>query len=619
MHAAFLVTAAKSGGPDDGLGIDWHPDADTLGFAPGGAIVQEFGSGTILRGWQNTDAAGGPTMWHVGDGQAVIVAGQVRWRNRSWSGAGHWAGELAAARRASEPHEIADELGGVFALCWLDADGRALVVADPLALRSIYYGENDHVTAIGTRAELVASALAGRDTLLERDRQSVAWLAYNTYRVGDATGYRDVRVLPPGASATVQHGRAIAIDGGTKPWLPTDAENALNRDELIDAVRHDIADTLRASLTFPADRRVVRLTGGKDSRLILAVALWAGIANEFEYETFGPPHLADVRVASDLADRFDLRHTVHFLDAAPARPWNESVGHQIRQTGGMLNAWDLEGGGIPPPEDLQILGLCGELLRTFRPLAREPETIDDLVALFPATAYNRSGIVKPEAADLLHRAMLERLLDDAEGHSQPLDLFDAYYFTNRLRYTRMGVQEELARPMRVLPLYSIGSLRCAFALGGPARQSELLHYEVMRRCAEVLPRIPFADSAWRPELGVDELEPAPPPPLPTLPEGTMIEGHPATPELIAALVAHFSAPSDASAQPVAHLVHDEAFDERRPIFAGAFSDASNPVWDQLDQSAALAALDRFPDLGLVERRELYGALAAALWLAGDSS
>lgn len=46
-------------------------------------------------------------------------------------------------------------------------------------------------------------------------------------------------------------------------------------------------------------------------------------------------------------------------------------------------------------------------------------------------------------------------------------------------------------------------------------------------------------------------------------------------------------------------------------------DERNPAWEVLRRDVAVSALDPFPTLSVMERRELYGAVTAALWLAGD--
>lgn len=45
-------------------------------------------------------------------------------------------------------------------------------------------------------------------------------------------------------------------------------------------------------------------------------------------------------------------------------------------------------------------------------------------------------------------------------------------------------------------------------------------------------------------------------------------------------------------------------------------DRSNPVFEVVDRDAVEVALDRFAELGEPAKRQLYGALTAAMWLGG---
>jgi hypothetical protein len=79
-----------------------------------------------------------------------------------------------------------------------------------------------------------------------------------------------------------------------------------------------------------------RRRGGKDSRLVLAGAVGGGGA-AFHYETIGPPILADVPVASELAKEHGLRHDVKLLGLAFSRPYADRVRDFVTATAGLLN------------------------------------------------------------------------------------------------------------------------------------------------------------------------------------------------------------------------------------------------------------------------------------------
>ena len=309
-----------------------------------------------------------------------------------------------------------------------------------------------------------------------RDPVGVCWHAFASYLVGDATGYVGVRVVPAGAFVKLQSGGGARVVRRA-PWMP---EVACTLDDVVEQASEDIAEALKAALEFPAKRAVVGLTGGKDSRLLLAVALANGLAHEFEYETVGPPKLADVQVASEIAELFGLRHEVKFLGLASRDPYEQQIRRFCSATAGMVSIWDLSPVGAIS-EELRVVGLCGEPLRTMRPLRSPIVSTEALLGLFPAKSFNRVGLVRPEVATQLHQELLGCVLDDPSGHADPLDEMDAFYIRNRLRYLRVGPRDEVNGLHRLSPLYSIRGIRGAFGLGGLHRQSEVLHFEIVRR------------------------------------------------------------------------------------------------------------------------------------------
>jgi hypothetical protein len=590
VDAAFLVVVSKSstGLRSDAINAAIEPSASDLGFEPDGRVQWRDAKTTIaFQGWQAAPVALGQNMWWVDDQQVLMSTGHHRWRHQPWSADRQWANELVRATRRAGLVDATERLHGIFSIVWLDASGLGTVVADPLGLRCVYYGETDDVVAVASRPALVARALTPPERRLTRDPAGTAWLAFTSYRVGHTTGFDGVRVLPAGGVITIRSHAGVSIRRGA-PWMPDDAMAKLSTDELVEYVREDIADTLRATTSFPVERRVIGLTGGKDSRLLLAIALWGGIAQEFDYETIGPPDLADVRIASQLAEQFKLRHEVRFHGMASAKPYADRLRDFASATAGMLNIWDLSAHDTQQ-DSLRITGLCGETLRTFRPLPHSVESKNDLLALFPRTAFGRLRLLHPDFADEQYRAALDILLDDPSRRSEPFDLFDAYYFRNRLRFTRTGPQEELPREPHVFPLYSIGALRAAFALGGAARQSELLHFEITRRCSGELARHPFVGTGWNPNLHAGE---------------TSFVSEPA------------STPA-AKVESLMQRVQARAYDERKKLFLAIIEDRNNPVWDYVSRDATQVALDRFESLNSIERREVFGAVTAALWL-GDS-
>jgi hypothetical protein len=600
VDSAFLLVAAKHAGdlPPVALELVQDPRARGLGFEPTAHVQWRDNAGTIVfGGWQGPTPRPDASAWHVDGNHLVMALGQAWWRDLTGEPARSLsASDLAHASRRLPFDEVVEDLRGIFAIVRLGAGGDAAVATDPLGFRCLYLGESPDAVAISSRAELVARGLNADGRAPVRDALGSCWLAYTTYRIGDSTGFEGVRVLPAGGIAEIRPRRGLRVTSSA-PWMPDPHMRESTPDDIVELVRADITASLRAILELPAERHVVGLTGGKDSRLILAVALGAGLAHDFEYETIGPPDLADVRVASELAAQFGLRHTVRFLGLGSDRPYGERIRDFVAVTGGMLNIWDLSDPSAVEDE-VRVVGLCGEALRVFRRISKGMRSRDDLVERFSPRDFGRLQLVRRQGAGQLHRMLLDALLDDPSGRSEPSDLFDAFYMRNRVRFSRTGPREELPGQLRVMPLYSICALRAAFALGTAARQSELLHREITFRCSELLANHRFAGPGW---VRATE-EPAGRPGLSEHPRRAEVEEPRAT-EKPEALMAK---------------LQQSAFSDRKQAFLPLVEDRTNPAWELIDRRAAAAALERFPTLTPIERRELYGAFTAALWL-GDGA
>jgi hypothetical protein len=360
--------------------------------------------------------------------------------------------------------------------------------------------------------------------------------------------------------------------------------------ELAEVVHSDVADALRASLSFPADRHVIRLTGGKDSRLVLAAAVRAGLANDFTYETIGPPELLDVQIASELCDRLELEHHSRFVGSVSREPFDTRFRAFVESTAGMVNGWDLA--NPHDPAELRLTGLFGEFLRWYRKVPKERWTADRIADEMPRTGFDRLGLVRRDVGDQLHEELLARLAREPSSESHPLDRIHALYAGSRMRFTRMGSRLELAGPDDVLPVYSRTTMRASLALPAPDRQSELLFAEVLRLASDALVQHRFTDAGW----------------------DSRARAHL---ERVGVAVGTDNATAPRSkAVPLMGAIYAKGSTPRTDLLAEAFADPGNPAWQVLDRGAALEGLRRYPSLTNRERYELFGAATAATWLNG---
>ena len=275
------------------------------------------------------------------------------------------------------------------------------------------------------------------------------------------------------------------------------------------------------------------LTGGKDSRLMLALLLADGLAGEVEFETLGQTDLPDVVVARQIAESFGLRH-VGQPRQAESSAWRQSRDAAVRDQGyGDLSSREIdlrstawagsgarnvrEGVGRPPPNDQVLLsGMFGETMRTNYPGSTRFRSKERVAGLPEDLGFGSAGILRPEVLahyrDEIHRLLFVGCLET----DSPQDVLDTFFIRRVRRW--FGTAREIDPESRVFPLYSITGIRLAFAIGAENRHAEWIHYQLMRQACDPLVDIPFADGGW--SAGADgglvrsrrHREPAPAPP-----------------------------------------------------------------------------------------------------------
>ena len=149
---------------------------------------------------------------------------------------------------------------------------------DPISMGLVYRASTPMLDVVANRADVAALA-AG--SFLDRDPVGAGWLLVYEYLVDDHTSFRGVRSLPPGRAATIAGDGTVSevrIDAGT--W--TDPAPA--HGDIVQTLTADLADHMAtvATLERPAE---ISLSGGRDSRLVLALAMAGGVAGSLRYMT----------------------------------------------------------------------------------------------------------------------------------------------------------------------------------------------------------------------------------------------------------------------------------------------------------------------------------------------
>jgi hypothetical protein len=375
----------------------------------------------------------------------------------------------------------------------------------------------------------------------------------------------------------------------------------LGQEQLLDRVVEAAADEIEAALHLDADERFLDLTGGKDSRLMLAIALEAGLADQCRFATFGPDTLRDVQIARQIADRFGLDHRWGLDQHVPG---DEHYGERVRRfllpTAALVSIWHAKHPG-PPTGRVRVSGTFGEILRTHRQIPGRTPSITTLARRLVRRFRRRSlDLLTPDVVDELDRVATAEITDDPAGGSDPLDLLETFFARNRTRKF-WGPLLQMESDERIWPLVSVETARAAFALGSHERQIERLHYEIIRRASPELAAIPFAGPPWSPALSA-------------VPDARA--GRPTVPGPTDDRTDTDNTPDDqrGRAEPLIALMRRTSTDSRDAFITDLLHDVGNPAWTFIDRQATVDAFERWATLPSRHRQQVFGALTAVLWL-----
>lgn len=228
--------------------------------------------------WRRFPQAAVLTAWDDGGGDALVVChgthiavGVARLDNRpeleEWTGLrkGHATDlELVLRTVAGLGVEYVARILGDFAFVTWDATTRTAVAAcDALAVKKLYHAERRGLSAFSGRAEAIA--LGGQ--------YSTRYLAERVAgcEVGPAlTVYDDVRAIPGGTLARLEHGRLVEH----RYWTAEEVQPTLTRTtavrETIDIFRHLLTQAVRSRLNMNGPTWA-QLSGGLDSSSIAGI------------------------------------------------------------------------------------------------------------------------------------------------------------------------------------------------------------------------------------------------------------------------------------------------------------------------------------------------------------
>lgn len=452
------------------------------------------------------------------------------------SGAGrqpHLTTDLLRAFETDGPDAVEAMLGGAYNFVGITPGRGLYAFVDFSGLYPLYFCQGDGFAVFSNRST-TAARVAGSSGW---DQRALAWLIGHANLYGDRMPARGVSYLPPGRSAEVRWGGSNVALGRSPAWVWPAPSSDRGLDNLSSSEWDDVTDALVANfraLKAIDDRTALALTGGKDSRLCLALAKAAGLEATMPTYTTGAADSPEVQVAAVVAKMAGFEHRcreplTHLpRDASGSRAIDpDAVWRRLRQHTYRYEStvcpWDGMNDHLRRTV-LAVKGFGGELFRRgsaaqFR--TKEARDVAEMAAMFEnyQQRHDPLGLLPPDESRFQKQWLRDWVHDESEVVRFDL-LPERFYQEYRLGHWNGPMGQNKAGRIDVNPLLSSRAVKSVLKLAPESRSNERLHFEVMRRAAPELVAIPFLKDLWADEIR-SETPDLPDKPFPTVVKPTI--------------------------------------------------------------------------------------------------
>jgi hypothetical protein len=423
------------------------------------------------------------------------------------------------AFKAGGSAEVSRTLGGAYNFVGAAPGHGTEAYVDFSGLFPLYWHQGADFAVFSNRSATIGR-LAGRGGW---DLRAMAWLVGHGNLFGDDMPTAGVRYLPPGRQARVGWGRTDVQLSNSPAWVwpsPADDAGRANLSSVEwDEITADLVDNFRAlaAVDWPLH---LFLTGGKDSRLCLALAKAAGLEERIATITNGSFDSPEVEVAALVAKTTGFSHerlgppatmpAAEFAAAFnsphdPQRRWRQ-LPQQAYRHDSIVSPWD----GMTDPLrglNLGVKGFGGEFYRRtnakrFR--RAHLTSLDTMAKMFIDfhQPHDPLGVLRPSESAFQDEWLTNWVHQTAKEVRFDL-LPEKFYVDYRLGHWNGPMGQATPTRIVVNPLVSARAATKSLELSLEARGQERFHYEVMRRAAPELVSIPFLGDTWAEEIAAD--------------------------------------------------------------------------------------------------------------------
>jgi asparagine synthase (glutamine-hydrolysing) len=400
-------------------------------------------------------------------------------------------------------HQLAGNLEGQFVAVRVDMEHDDLeCITDSLGIAPVYLYQRDGGWLLSNSVEAIRSATGADspDPLGVSTFLSLGWAA------GDRTLVHDIEALGGGHRYRVTSNGVV---GNAYLSPRTVAHVSSRNDSTIDDVADELVN-LTAAVAETSSPVSVGLTGGRDTRVLLALLRAAGV-DRAEYYTIGDDDDSDVRLARNVAVELGVPYRVMEPSTTDASgDWMSLTKLFVSQSDGLSSLLQIGEytDQLRHVDELAIKpsGLGGEIGRSgvgpvrfagTVPLARSMPRVHRQVVrrLRPPFAQLLTAEALVTSTEYLHRFLDERR---EEGWPVPA-LSEVFYTWDRVaRWGSAGFRRSSAAADLFSPFCSQAFITYSFSLSPSERYLEAAHYRLLSKLAPRLRDMPGQEE-WAPQ------------------------------------------------------------------------------------------------------------------------
>ncbi|OOF13387.1 hypothetical protein BZG84_15855 [Salinivibrio sp. PR932] len=399
-----------------------------------------------------------------------------------------------------------DKLGGAFNLASISLKYGLMGFSDFTGSYPLYEAHKNGVNFLSNSVHMLKYVL-NTDVSLT----SLSYLIGHSNVFFDETVWSGIRLINPSCFYSAMLGSSSKGECerfNNTIWPIGDSTDGFKHPDDVDwKSLVDVAAENLANFCAKDESIRLSLTGGKDSRLILSIALYAGLKDVITTFTKGPLNSPEIECAKNVAKVAGVKHkAIYPSQTQDARKESDKIWRMLIQSNtrfaGGLCLWDGVSGSVSGLS-YDITGFGGELYRgpgghakQFKNLEFINDNKTDLLNRW--INYHQKidplGILTPEMRNFQVESISNWI--DKNAHYRLDILPEKFYIENRLTHWNGLLAQQVPGRVKLMPLLSTHIARQTFSLSPLFRNAETTHFNMMKVAAPNLLELPFLNDSW---------------------------------------------------------------------------------------------------------------------------